>query len=324
MLESSKEADRMSKKVTRSPNYPGISLGEAIERARIVYREMHTHAADRDSLAKILGYGSLNGASVTVISALQKFGLLEAAGVEYRISKLALEVLLYPKGTPERGEAIRQMAFRPSTFEDLHERYGTSLPNDELVRAYLIKAGFNPKSVGTVIRSYRDTIDFVIGESDQSELDSHDSSELATSPAGSILDDSSAQKEKVATSTTTHGRETPTRADSLDNQLSRSESTLTFRISRDSVVHVTFDGRVTQEAIDKLIFFLEGSKDTFPSKKEVERVRQAVWHGRDYDQVVRVTGLLGESGGKRYFAIEGSDSGVPEDELDFESETFAT
>jgi hypothetical protein len=46
---------------------------------------------------------------------------------------------------------------------------------------------------------------------------------------------------------------------------------LTFRISRDSIVHVTFDGRVTQEAIDKLIFFLEGSKDTFPSSKEVER-----------------------------------------------------
>jgi hypothetical protein len=91
-----------------------------------------------------------------------------------------------------------------------------------------------------------------------------------------------------------------------------------------SVVHVTFDGRVTQEAIDKLIFFLEGSKDTFPSSKEVERVRQAVWHGRGYDQVVRVTGLLGESGGKRYFAIEGSDSGIPEDELDFEGETFAT
>ena len=43
----------------------------------------------------------------------------------------------------------------------------------------------------------------------------------------------------------------------------------------------------------------------------------ATWQNKNYDQPVTVIGELGERGGKRYYAIEGSNSGIPEDELEF-------
>lgn len=160
----------------RSPNYPVISLGEAIPRARTVFEQENRHPASREVVARALGYGGLNGASLGVISALLKYDLLEQVGDQLRVSKDALDILLHQPGDPERAAAIRAAAFAPALWEELRDLYGDTLPSNHNLRAYLVKKGFNPKTVDGVIRSYRDTITLVEEEAGGSEATPDDTS----------------------------------------------------------------------------------------------------------------------------------------------------
>lgn len=143
----------------RSPNYPSISLRKAIELAQKLYSEAHTNKASSETVAKALGYAGLNGASMGVISALKKYGLLEAAGAEFRISKDGLSILVDPKSSPEWAGAIIRAAFRPALFMELRKEYGDTPPkSDDFLRAFLLKRGFVQGVVDTPIRTYRDTM----------------------------------------------------------------------------------------------------------------------------------------------------------------------
>jgi hypothetical protein len=145
----------------RSPNYPNISLPEAIDRVRKVYDKEHTHKAPPEVIAKALGYNGLNGASMSVISALKKYGLLEEVGKEIKVSVDALTILVDPVDSRERQEAIVKAAFLPALFVDLREQYGSVVPSDENMRAFLLKKGFAQSAVDIPIRSYRETIAYV-------------------------------------------------------------------------------------------------------------------------------------------------------------------
>jgi hypothetical protein len=76
-------------------------------------------------------------------------------------------------------------------------------------------------------------------------------------------------------------------------------------------------GQVTQEAIKKLRALLELSEDVYPTQAELIKPKPAMWRNKDYDAPINVTGELGEKDGKKFYAVEGSNTGVPEDELDF-------
>jgi hypothetical protein len=145
----------------RSPNYPSISLPDAIERARKVYEREHTHKAAPEVIAKALGYVSLNGTSLGVMSALKKYGLLEEVGKDWKISSDALTILVDPPTSPDRAVAIRRAAQAPQLFAALLEEYGEQPPSDENLRAYLLKKGFSLGAVDNPIRSYRETLEFV-------------------------------------------------------------------------------------------------------------------------------------------------------------------
>jgi hypothetical protein len=158
----------MEKRV-RSPNYPALSLPDAVDKVTALYRNLHTHAAPREVIAKGMGYNSLNGASATAISALHKYGLLERTGEEVRISDRAM-CILHPQSAEERRQAIREAGAEPPLFIDLAERFPGQMPNEELLRNYLVRKGFAPSAVPHVILAYRDTSDFV--EREAAEYDS--------------------------------------------------------------------------------------------------------------------------------------------------------
>ena len=48
-----------------------------------------------------------------------------------------------------------------------------------------------------------------------------------------------------------------------------------------------------------------------------QKSRPAIWHNKDHDQPIVVTGDLGEVDGKRFYSIAGSSSGIPEDQIEF-------
>lgn len=162
----------MEKRI-RSPNYPALSLPDAIERVTTLYREIHTHAGPREVIAKGMGFNTLNGASATVISALHKYGLLEKQGDGIKVSDRALRIL-HPQSPEEKAEAIREAAAAPALFAELAERFPGRLPNEELLRNYLIRNGFVPSAAQAVLLAYRETSELVsrsAGEHD-SGLDS--------------------------------------------------------------------------------------------------------------------------------------------------------
>jgi hypothetical protein len=149
---------------TRSPNYPAIGLGEAIQRLRRIYDTQRRYPATREILVKLMGYGTLNGASATVVSALSKYGLLEGHGDQLRVSEMGQDLVLHRKGDQEYTEALRTAAFMPAFFQELRGQYPEGLPSEHALRATLIKRGFNPKAIDGAVRAYRDTIEFLDAE----------------------------------------------------------------------------------------------------------------------------------------------------------------
>lgn len=145
----------MDKRI-RSPNYPALSLPEALEKVAILYRNQHTHAAPREVAVKSMGYNTLNGASATAISALHKYGLLEKVGDEVKVGERALRIM-HPNSPEERQEAIREAANEPALFVELNERFPGPMPSDEVLRNYLIRKGFAPAALSHVLLAYRKT-----------------------------------------------------------------------------------------------------------------------------------------------------------------------
>jgi hypothetical protein len=176
-------------KRTRSPNYPALSLPQAIERAGLIYRNQHTHAAPREVVVKSMGFAGINGASATAYSALLKYGLLDRHGEDAKLSERAMSIL-HPNSGEERQQAIRDAASDPVLFQELSERFPGRLPVEEVLRNYLIRKNFAPAALPTVILAYRETMDLVeseVGTFDSPHTSAVESTEFTTSQSHDIL-----------------------------------------------------------------------------------------------------------------------------------------
>lgn len=170
----------MDKRV-RSPNYPALSLPEAIDKVAGIYRNIHSHAGPREVIAKSMGYAGLNGASATAISALHKYGLLDRSGDEIKVSERALRIL-HPHSPAEKAQAIREAGQEPQLFAELAERFPGHQPNDELLRNYLVRKGFAPAALSAVISAYRETSDMV-----EREASGYDSREIQVEEPSTMM-----------------------------------------------------------------------------------------------------------------------------------------
>ena len=148
---------------TRSPNYPVVSLDKAVELVRKVYKADYKNKVDKAVVATHLGYGGINGKSLGVISALSKFGLLDGRG-DLLVTDDAVTILVDPKESPARQQAIRRAALLPAMFAQLHTHFGGTVPSPENLSAYLQKNGFTPPAAQIVAKTYRDTMLFVTQE----------------------------------------------------------------------------------------------------------------------------------------------------------------
>lgn len=145
----------------RSPNFPVISLPQAVERIEVIYDHEQTVPADRETLAKHLGYSGLNGASSKIISALSKYGLLEEMpDKSFRVSKLAMAIM-HPSSNEEKTDALREAASGPILFQRLNEQFGGQRPSETNLRSWLLRNGFARSGVDSVIKAYNETMDLV-------------------------------------------------------------------------------------------------------------------------------------------------------------------
>jgi hypothetical protein len=149
----------------RSPQYPAISLKEAVDKVRQVYDSDYQNLLPRPVVAQHMGYQSLNGKSLGVLAALAKYGLLEGRGDNTRVSDLAVTIIAHPPGARERVAALREAATKPELFGELEGRFPGGKASDQAIRSYLLTQKFIPSAADAAIRAYRDTKSFVDGES---------------------------------------------------------------------------------------------------------------------------------------------------------------
>jgi hypothetical protein len=177
-------------KRVRSPNYPAISLSAALDRVTALYRAHHKYAVSRELAAKAIGFGGLHGVSATAISALQKYGLVtKADDNEIKVSERALRIL-HPRSPEERAQAIKEAAYDPPLFAELRSQFDGTIPDEELLRNYLIHKGFAPAALASVITAYRETSEMAEGEEQAHDLagDQPDKEPAAMPPVIPTLD----------------------------------------------------------------------------------------------------------------------------------------
>lgn len=150
----------------RSPEYPAVGVAEAIEKVRAAYEGgVYQSPVSKQVLAEHMGYKSLSGSSLPLLSALAKYGLIEGRGNETRITDLAVAIIAHAPGTAERIEALREAAAKPELFVELNKRFPNNKTSDSAIRSYLLTRRFIPPAADAAIRAYRETKELVEAES---------------------------------------------------------------------------------------------------------------------------------------------------------------
>jgi hypothetical protein len=149
---------------TRSPNYPSISLGEAIDAIRKVYAKERRGKFPRLALAAHIGYTSINGRSLAKIGAIRAYGLIDGREDALTISGTALAILEAPEGSPDNMAAYRSAFMKPTLFSRIHEEYGDEHPSPQTFRWWLTQQHYIGDAADKAMQSYLDSLDLVIAK----------------------------------------------------------------------------------------------------------------------------------------------------------------
>lgn len=145
----------------RSPNFPGLSLEEAVKFVKPIWDKNRRVLIAREVAAKDLGYAGLTGRSLKVLGAMNQYGLIEnKAGGQMRVSKLAEDILI---GYPEevKRAAVSEAGRTPTLFKEVYERFEGHVPSDNAVRSFFLQKGFTNEGVEKALRSFSETNRYV-------------------------------------------------------------------------------------------------------------------------------------------------------------------
>lgn len=113
----------------RSPNFPGIDLGAAVEKARAVFDKEGMHSMAARVLLGHWGYSEKSSSGLIALGAMRAFGLLDGSGAAVRLTGRALAIL--EPGSSAAKEALQAAALAPKIHNELWQEYGGKLPSDE-------------------------------------------------------------------------------------------------------------------------------------------------------------------------------------------------
>jgi hypothetical protein len=150
----------------RSPNYPLMSLGPALEAIRPAYKKENRNKMSRSVLAKHMGYNSLNGRALGKIGAVRAYGLIEGSGEELRITDDAVKALMAPADSQERLDALGLLANRPALFQELRKDFPNTMPSLHNLQYALVKRQFTEDAAEKAAKSYLATMNLAGGIQD--------------------------------------------------------------------------------------------------------------------------------------------------------------
>jgi len=155
-------AEEAKKSKTRSPNYPVISLKEAVERVAKLFEADGTAGSTRESAYAHMGYKGEHGKSLGVLSALKKYGLTEEVNGSILLTQDAVDIVIQDGDKDEKEKAIRKCAMQPELYQRLWEEYkGRGLPSDATLKTKLVRDyKFNPRKVDLAISALKETLEY--------------------------------------------------------------------------------------------------------------------------------------------------------------------
>lgn len=146
--------------VSRSPNYPQMDLGSALEAMRTAYKAEGRAKMSRDMLAEHLGYTSLNGRALAKMGAVRAYGLIEGREDDIRITQDAIICLEAPQDSHERADALQRCSAKPPIFREIQSIF-PSPPSESNLRFHLIKLGYTAEAAGKAAANYIATMRLV-------------------------------------------------------------------------------------------------------------------------------------------------------------------
>lgn len=169
----------------RSPNFPAISLSDALGKARTLYEKDRRAWTSISTVLSHLGFSAkLSGSTARVISAMRQFGLIEQNDKLVRVSDAVVRVLTLSDGAPERSKALRDCVLKPQIYREIFNEYPEGLPSDEALKDYLlVQKKFNPDSVDTFLRVFRASTEFAkVSPTAYAGANSQETEELQQTP----------------------------------------------------------------------------------------------------------------------------------------------
>jgi len=150
---------------TRSPNFPTVDLGEAVDAIKKIYTAESRGKFPQLSAASHLGYSSMNGRSLGVLAALRAYGLLEGRGDDLSVTSDAIAIIEAPEGSADRKKALQQAFNGPPMFNRILEQY-PDVPSPQTLRWWLIQQGFKSDSVDKSCEIYLNSRNLAIADSE--------------------------------------------------------------------------------------------------------------------------------------------------------------
>jgi hypothetical protein len=153
----------------RSPNYPAISLPQAIDLVSKLHSKNRTNSVDRETAAKDLGYTGLNGRTLKLIAALSQYDLIDKSGKgNVKVSKTAVDIM-HGLDAETITLAKHQAGNAPPLFQRIFNRFEDGLPSQNAIKSYLIQEGFTDAAIEPVMKSFLETNDY-LAQADTSEV----------------------------------------------------------------------------------------------------------------------------------------------------------
>ncbi|MFZ5524972.1 MAG: hypothetical protein ACOY9D_12960 [Pseudomonadota bacterium] len=172
MEDNAKKED--SAKKARSPQFPFISLGKCVDRAKELEAEYGSNSGRPSNIVKAWKYAEKSSGGIQTIAALVAFGLLEELGTgderKLKLSPLAMTILK-DKRPSNAEKAIKEAAIKPKVIQELWAEWGANRPPDHECQSILhLDKNFTEDAAQRLLKVFDDTISYAkLAEEDKNE-----------------------------------------------------------------------------------------------------------------------------------------------------------
>lgn len=166
MLEKEPTVSDSKDKRPRSPNFPYVSLEEALSLVEKLYKQDKQNYVPLKIALKNMSLSVNSSTSRRVVSAMLEYGLLEDRGEgddkELIVSGLARNIILDERqNSPERLSNIREAALNSKIMYDAWDNWKGEIPSDDTVKYTLIsKWGFTDRAAARFTKVVQENFEF--------------------------------------------------------------------------------------------------------------------------------------------------------------------